>query len=265
MKIGIYDSGLGGLLLAKTIQHKLPQYDYIYLGDTQRVPYGNRTPETVYRYATECVDFLFKKGCQLIIVACNTVSVESLRRLQHEYLPTHFPNRRILGVVVPTIEAVTESGAQRVGIIGTRVTIQSNVYKIELQKRNHSLSVVQQATPLLVPFVEEGETKLVQPLLQSYLAPFKKQKLDALILGCTHYCLLAQEIQRIVGKHTNVIRQDTIVPKKLALYLHRHPEIEKKLSSKGTIQLLVTEQSSVYNTLAKQWFGKAAKLKLVTL
>jgi glutamate racemase len=265
MKIGVFDSGLGGLIITKAIRRKLPQYDYIYLGDTKRLPYGNRDKETIYKYATECIDYLFKHGCELIIVACNTVSVEALRRLQQEYLPEHYPNRRILGVVVPTMEAIAEKQFTRVGLIGTKATVTSNVYKKELQKIAPKITLFENATPLLVPFIEEQEIKLIEPILQHYLSPLMSKHVQVLILGCTHYCLLKPQVKKFLDKNTIIISQDAVIPAKLKTYLGRHPELDQKLTKHGTIRLLVTELTSVYKSLGKKWFAKTSALKKVNL
>ena len=265
MKIGIFDSGLGGLIVLKAIKKKLPQYDYAYLGDTKRLPYGNRTPEAVYKYATECVDYLFRNGCELIIVACNTVSSEALRKLQQVYLPKKYPNRRILGVIVPTLEEVRQKKLSHIAIIGTTATVHSKAYIKQLKKIDSSIKVSQKATPLLVPMIEKHELKKAEAVLKSYLESLLKKNPKAIVLGCTHYCLLKNEAEKFVGKNVAILSQDDIIPKKLKIYLKKHPEITTKLSKKGTIQLLATKVSPVYNTLAKEWFGKSASLKLVRL
>jgi glutamate racemase len=264
MKIGVFDSGLGGLLILKAIRKMLPEYDFVYLGDTKRVPYGNRTPEVVYEWTRQAVEYLFKQNCALVILACNTASVQALRQLQQEYLPKYYPNRRVLGVVIPTIETALDARAKNIGVIGTRVTIASHVYKKELRKKSKRTSITELATPLLVPVIEENETKLIKLLIAHYLPSLLKQRIDSLILGCTHYIHLKHQIRKFVGPNVQVISQDDIIPAKLAQYLQRHPEIDKKLSRRGTIQLLLTELTPVYRKLVKEWFGQG-KPKVIQL
>ena len=264
MKIGVFDSGLGGLLILKAIHKKLPQYDYTYLGDTKRLPYGNRSRATVYEWTKQAVEYLFKHNCKLIILACNTASVQTLRRLQQEYLPRRYPGRRILGVVVPTLETAIEAGGKRVGIIGTKVTVQSKVYQKELSKRSRTLKIVPKPTPLLVPIIEETNTKLLKPALQHYLKPLLAQNINSLILACTHYAKLKYPIRAIAGKKIKVISQDEIIPAKLSNYLQRHSEINSALSQHATIELLVTELNPLYIKLAARWFA-GRKPKIVQL
>ncbi len=171
MKIGVFDSGLGGLFVTRALVKNLPQYHYMYLGDTQRVPYGNRSQETVYQFLHEAVDYLFAHGCELIIVACNTASAEALRRVQREYLPTHYPKRRVLGIIIPTAEAaLKDSKIKRVGVLATQGTVGSGAYVRELKKIRPGVTIFQEAAPLLVPLVESNAAQFADPILRSYLA-----------------------------------------------------------------------------------------------
>ena len=264
MKIGIFDSGLGGLLIAKAIHKALPQYDYVYLGDTKRVPYGNRSHETVYEFTREAVKYLFEKeNCMLIVIACNTASARALRKIQQEYLPKHFPERKVLGVLIP---AAQEAGLfSRVGIIGTQGTIQSKTFPIEIGKINPKCSVFQNPAPMLVPLAEEGEEQLAKVFIQKYLSPFKNKNINALILGCTHYPLFKKEIRKILPAKTKIISQDEIVPKKLKEYLARHTEIDIKLSKKRKIKILVTNKTKQIEKLTEKWFGNKIKPSLVEI
>lgn len=257
MKIGIFDSGLGGLIILKDIIKKLPQYDYIYLGDSARVPYGNRSQETIYEFTKQAVDFLFKKDCQLIIIACNTASSEALRKIQQEWLPENYPDRRVLGVIKPVVEKAAQVSKGKVGVIGTKGTINSESYIKELQNLNPQLEIIQQATPLLVPLIEEGWQKsdITKKVLRKYLRPLKLAKVDTLILGCTHYPILYKEIQGIMGK-TKVLQSGEIEAESLADYLQRHPEIELKLDKNSDYTFYVTDISDHYQQLAKKWFGQ---------
>ncbi len=260
MKIGVFDSGIGGLIILKAIVKKLPQYDYHYLGDTQRVPYGNRSKETVFEYTKECIEYLFKKDCQLIIIACNTASVDALRRLQREYLPKHYPDRRILGVIIPTVEIVASQPHAKVGLIATIGTCSSKIYEKELKKLNPKIKIYSQPSPLLVPLVEHNELKFAPEILKSYIDPLIKKGIASLILGCAHYPILKNAIQKIYPK-LKIISQTDIIPKKLADYLTRHPEIERKLSKKKKVVLETTDITPTTTRLALRWFGNKSKLK----
>lgn len=263
MRIGIFDSGLGGLIIAKAIQKTMPKYDYVYLGDTKRVPYGNRSHETVYQFTREAVEYLFaKEHCGLVILACNTASARALRRLQKEYQRKYKEKRKILGVLIPT----AEEGAkyERVGVLATLGTVSSNSFPKEIKKINRQTKVFQNPAPMLVPLVEAGENKLAMPFIKKYLEPLLDQNIKALILGCTHYPQLKgqikNEIKKILPKNIKMISQDEIIPKKLENYLSRHQEITKKLSKQGTMKILVTDKTQNIEELTKKWFGKIKPL-----
>lgn len=263
MKIGVFDSGLGGLFVMWALARKLPRYDYVYLGDTERVPYGNRSPETVYRFLEEAVRYLFKKNCRLIIVACNTASAEALRKIQRQYLPKHYPKRRVLGVIIPTVEeALKDKKIKRVGVLATTGTVRSGAYTREAKKLNPRVKVFQNAAPLLVPLIENGEVKRAEPFVRAYLAPLKQKKVEKIILGCTHYPALKKMIKKFSG--VPVISQDEIIPRKLKSYLTRHLEIDSRLSKKGKRELLVTDITPAYIRFSRKWFG-SAKLRKVKL
>lgn len=266
--IGVFDSGFGGLSILKEIVKKLPNYNYIYLGDTARAPYGTRSKETVYNFTEQVVDFLFKRGCQLIILACNTASAEALRKIQQEYLPRNYLDRRVLGVIVPTSEvAIAKTTGNKIGIIGTNGTVKSNAFKRELKKLNPKLKVFQQAAPLLVPLVEAGEhnSKAADLILENYLRPLVKNKINTLILGCTHYGILEKKIKKIVGKNVSVMTEGKIVAEKLRNYLKRHPEREDKIGKNSKIIFYTTDLTDNFSVLGSRFFGgkiKAEKIKL---
>ena len=257
--IGVFDSGFGGLTVLKEFLRVLPDYDYIYLGDNARAPYGNKSDEAIYNYTREAVDFLFKVGCELVILACNTASAKALRKIQQEYSPKFYPEKRVLGVVAPVVEtAVKLSGGQRLGVMGTTVTINSGVYKKELEKLRSDLEIFQQACPLLVPLIEEDwaskpEAKMI---LKKYLRPLKVRQIDTLILGCTHYPLLIKEIAGVMGKNVKIIDSATVTAEKLADYLIRHPEIEKKLSKKSKIIFYTTDDVNKFRELGRKFLGE---------
>lgn len=261
MKIGIFDSGLGGLIIAKAIRKALPQYDYVYLGDTGRVPYGPRSAKTVLEFSREAIAHLFEKEkCSLVIVACNTVSARVLHHLQEE-----FKDKKVLGVLVPAAEEAAKFAC--IGVIGTIGTIASNSFPKEIKKINPRAKVFQNAAPMLVPLAEAGEKRRALPFIEEYLAPFKNKKLEALVLGCTHYPIFKKEIKQILRKvkpYARIISQDEIVPKKLENYLARHPEIENKLSKRGTVKILITDETETIDALTRKWFGKT-KPRLISL
>jgi glutamate racemase len=261
MKIGIFDSGLGGLIVAKAIRAKLPQYDYVYLGDTKRVPYGNRSHQSVYEFTSEGVDYLFKKeNCAIVIIACNTASARALRRIQFDYKNT---DKKILGVLIPSAE---EAGKySRVGVLATLGTVASKTFPKEIKKINKNTRVFQNPAPMLVPLIEAGENTLAEKFLIKYLQPLKAKKPEAIILGCTHYPILKKEIKKMLPKSIKIISQDEIIPKKLEEYLKKHLEIYKKLSKGRTAKILVTDVTQTISKLSQKWFGVKIKPKLIKL
>jgi glutamate racemase len=248
MKIGIFDSGLGGLIIAKAIQKTMPEYDYVYLGDTKRVPYGNRSHDAVFEFTREGVDYLFRKeNCAIVIIACNTASARALRRLQKEN------SRKILGVLIPAAEEAAKF--ERVGVIATPGAVASLAFSTEINKLNKKTKVFQNSAPMLVPLAEEGEIKNALPFIKKYLKPFVNKKLDAFVLGCTHYPIFKKEIKKILPKSVKIISQNEIIPKKLKEYFFRHSEIENKLSKGKTAKILVTDITQSVNILTKKWFS----------
>jgi len=264
VKIGVFDSGLGGLAIAQAIMNRLPQYDYLYLGDTKRVPYGGRSQETIHEFTSQALNYLFEHDCQLVILACNTASSEALRKSQQEYLPQNYPDRRILGVIIPTAEACFEwDQALRVGVLATISTVESKAYERELLRQSPRVEVFQVGAPLLVPIVENDGMKYIAPILDDYLAPLLEAKVDRLVLGCTHYCLLKKEIRERVN--VPVVSQDEVVPEKLADYLVRHPEIEELLDRSGRREYHVTDVTTGYERLAAELAGHPILLQKVSL
>jgi glutamate racemase len=271
MKIGVFDSGLGGLIVARAIHQALPEYDYVYLGDTKRLPYGNRSYEAIFEFTKQGVDYLFRKeSCAIIIIACNTASARALRRIQQEYLSQNFPGRKILGVLIPAAEEAAKFN--RVGVLGTKGTVDSGTFPKEILARRSldeggkkSIRVFQNPAPMLVPLAEEGETENALSFIEKYLRPFASKKLDALVLGCTHYPIFKKQIRKILGKNIKVISQDEVIPKKLKNYLEKHPEVSRKLSKNKTVKILVTDLTQSVNQLSRKWFGKKTKPKLISL
>lgn len=254
-KIGIFDSGIGGLTILNQLITNLPQYDYIYLGDTARAPYGDRTQQTIYEYTEQAVRFLFAQNCNLIILACNTASAEALRELQTNYLPPHFPDRKILGVIVPTAESITiQHNPHKIGILATQSTVDSNAYPNEISKLYPSAQVWQVASPLLVPLIEadQADSEACNKILGEYLQPLMNQSIDSLILGCTHYETLLPHIKKIVGSNVNIISQPQIIAAKLEHYLHRHPELS--LTTHHTRQIFCTDMTPAFSNATKRLF-----------
>ena len=259
-RIGVFDSGLGGISVLKKFLTELPDYHYLYLGDTARVPYGDKSPDIIYNYTIQAVDFLFKQGCNLVIIACNTASAQALRRLQQEWLPKNYPQRRVLGVIKPLAEACAKNkNTKKIGVIGTNATINSGAYTRELNELNPKLKVYEQAAPLLVPLIEEGKinnpaTKLI---LDSYLVPLKKKKIDTLVLACTHYPFLKNEIKKIVGSKVLIYNTGKIIALSLKDYLKRHPELKiVNLESRANCDFYTTDNTETFKHLAEKFLAK---------
>ncbi|MBI4281288.1 glutamate racemase [Candidatus Uhrbacteria bacterium] len=285
--IGIFDSGFGGLTIFKHIARALPAYDFVYLGDNARAPYGNRSQETIYAFTVEAVDWLFKQGCTLVVLACNTASAEALRKLQQEWLPHYkdpcrpyraipllagegggevLQHRHVLGVIRPVVEEAVKMTKGRVGVVGTRATITAGAYTRELQKLKPGVIVIEHACPLLVPLIEEGwagkpETKRI---LRYYIRPLQ-QKVDTLILGCTHYPVLLDEFVRKMGKQCRVLDPGPIVAASLKDYLARHPDIDSGLSKKSVVRFCTTDDPARFNQWGGTFFGKSVKAERVVL
>ncbi|HPF78971.1 MAG TPA: glutamate racemase, partial [Alphaproteobacteria bacterium] len=241
-KIGIFDSGLGGLYVARAVQQALPDYDYAYLGDTLNVPYGGRSFEAIYKLSEAAIRYLFEQqNCDLAIIACNTASVMALRKLQKEFLVNEYPDKRILGVIVPTLESATELGATQIGLIATEYTVRSKIYNEEIVKITPRATIFAQPTPLLVPLIENQGEKYMDMVLEDYLAPLIEKGLDSLILGCTHYIEIKDRVRTMTRHRVRVLSQDEIIPPKLRDYLNRHPEMEERLSKNGTFSIFATD------------------------
>lgn len=267
--IGVFDSGFGGLTIFKDIEAKLPDYDYMYLGDNARAPYGNHSQAVIYEYTKQAVDYLFQAGCDLIILACNTASSEALRKLQQEYLPQKYQGKNILGVIRPLAEAAAVlSQNKKIGIMATRSTVESGSYVRELQLQNKKIKVLQQACPLLVPLIEENwekytETKMI---LKKYIQPLQGKGLDTVVLACTHYGWLQADIKKIFGKNIQVLPSGKIVADKLADYLAKHPEYAKLAKQKkGQRIFLTTDDSQRFAKSAQKYLGRKIIAKTISL
>jgi glutamate racemase len=268
--IGIFDSGYGGLTVLKEITAKLPQYDYIYLGDNARSPYGTRSFETVYEYTLECVKWLFEQGCTLVVLACNTASAKALRSIQQNDLSKINGSKRVLGVIRPTTEIIGQfSRTGNVGILATNGTVSSGSYPIEIQKFYPGLNVFQQACPMWVPLVENNEydspgadyfiQKNIDELLQ------QSDRIDTILLACTHYPLLMEKIKRLVPANVTILSQGKIVADSLADYLNRHPEIEGNCSKQSQITFFTTDSAQDFDNHAAVFYGKPVKSSHLSL
>ena len=268
--IGVFDSGYGGLTVLKEIVKQLPEYDYIYLGDNARAPYGSRSFETVYHYTLECVEQLFSMGCELVILACNTASAKALRTIQQKDLPRIAPDKRVLGVIRPTSEMVGKySKTGHVGVFGTIGTITSDSYPIEIEKLFPHLKVHQEACPMWVPLVEYNEIEtagadyFIQKNIESLLS--KDKNIDTIILGCTHYPLLINKIKKYLPAGITLISQGEIVAESLVDYLKRHPEMEQRCSKQSKIEFYSTDSATNFNKHATLFFGKEVDAKQLEL
>jgi glutamate racemase len=262
--IGIFDSGYGGLTILSEIKKALPEYDYLYLGDNARTPYGSRSFDVVYEFTLEAVKELFSRGCELIILACNTASAKALRTIQQEYLPTIDSNKRVLGVIRPSIEAISEiTTTNHIGVLATEGTVKSNSYPIELLKINPNLKVVQHACPMWVPIIENNKhnTEAGKLFIKEDLAELlgNDSEIDSIILGCTHYPIIKDYIESVVSDSINVISQGSIVASKTKEYLWRHKALEARCSKNGIVQYLTTENSADFDQQASLFLGEGVK------
>lgn len=262
--IGIFDSGYGGLTVLKEITAKLPEYDYIYLGDNSRSPYGNRSFETVYEYTLQCVKWFFKQGCSLVILACNTASAKALRTIQQNDLAKIDSSKRVLGVIRPTTEIIGKfSNTGHIGILATNGTVVSASYPIEIKKFFPGLHVFQQACPMWVPLIENNEydnagadyfiTKYITELMQQSL------DIDTVLLGCTHYPLLIDKIKKTLPASVSVVSQGEIVANSLSIYLQNHPQINEKCSKNGQVSFYTTDSAEDFDNHAAIFYEAPVK------
>ena len=253
--IGIFDSGYGGLTILEQIRKELPGYDYLYLGDNARTPYGTRSFDVVYRFTLQCVEYLFRQGCHLVILACNTASAKALRTIQQNDLNKIDPNRRVLGVIRPTVEEVVKfTKTKHIGLLATSGTVLSDSYPLEIHKIDPDIVVSSEACPLWVPLIEnnehqnEGADYFVKKYIRNLLN--QDSQIDSVILGCTHYPLLYNKIARELPEGVKIISQGEIVAGSLADYLQRHPEMEEKCSRNASCRYLTTENPGKFSSSA---------------
>lgn len=265
--IGVFDSGYGGLTVLKEIAAKLPAYNYIYLGDNARAPYGTRSFDTVYQYTLQSVQWFFSQGCQLVILACNTASAKALRTIQQKDLantPLGDGGKRVLGVIRPTSEVIGNfSKTKNVGVLGTTGTVQSQSYLIEIEKFFPGCRVFQEACPMWVPLVENNEynSKGADYFIEKHITSLLSQSkdIDTLLLACTHYPLLMDKIRQFVPAGCAVIPQGNIVANSLAVYLQRHPEMEARCSKGGSRRFYTTDSAEDFDSKAAVFYGEPVK------
>lgn len=268
--IGVFDSGYGGLTVLSEIRRRLPGYDYIYLGDNARAPYGTRSFDIVYRFTLEAVEELFSRGCPLVILACNTASAKALRTIQQVDLPRLAPDRRVLGVIRPTVEAIgalTRTG--HIGVVGTPGTVRSRSYNLEIAKLYPDFRVASQACPMWVPLIENGES--ASPGADYFVEQELRRLMeiqpdtDTIILGCTHYPLLLPKIRRYLPDGVVAVSQGAIVAESLADYLLRHPEMDSRLTRGGSVSYLTTESADKFAESAAVFLSSPVSATTITL
>ncbi len=266
--IGVFDSGYGGLTVLQSIVETLPEYDFVYLGDNARAPYGNRSFETVYEYTWECVQWFFDQGCPLVVLACNTASAKALRTIQQNDLPTLQNNNRVLGVIRPTAEIIGNySVSGQVGVLATRGTVLSASYPIEIAKFFPQLRVFQQACPLWVPLIENNEHLLpgADFFVKKYIDALLRQSpsIDTILLACTHYPLLRDKLLAYIPENIKVVSQGLIVAESLRDYLGRHPEMEKRCSKGGSLAFYTTDDTEDFDRQAGIFYPTPVKSERV--
>lgn len=268
--IGVFDSGYGGLTILKAIRSQLSEYDYLYLGDNARAPYGTRSFDVVYQFTLEAVKYLFAQGCKLVILACNTASAKALRSIQQRDLPLIDPTRRVLGVIRPTVEALGElSSTGNIGVMGTNGTVQSHSYEMEVAKLNPDFKVYSQACPMWVPLVEnhEAESEGADYFVRKYVDGLLKKgpEIDTIVLACTHYPILYPKIRDAVPENIRIVTQGEIVARSLADYMKRHPEMERRCSKGGTCRYLTTEDPDKFTDLARIFLQEPVAVRHIDL
>ena len=268
--IGVFDSGYGGLAILRQIRRLMPQYDYLYLGDNARTPYGTRSFDLVYEFTLQAVRYLFEQGCHLVILACNTASAKALRSIQQRDLPLLDPQRRVLGVIRPTVEVVGNiSRTRHVGIMATPGTIRSHTYELEIAKLCPDIQVTGEACPMWVPLVENdeydspGADYFVSKRIESLLS--RDPLIDSVILGCTHYPLLLGKIRQYMPADVHIIEQGSYVAESLKDYLCRHPEMAERITTGGSARFLTTEQAETFQSKATVFMGEQLEAERVQL
>lgn len=268
--IGVFDSGYGGLTILNEMKKKLPEYDFIYLGDNARTPYGTRSFDVVYEYTLQCVEYLFRQGCRLVILACNTASAKALRSIQQIDLKKWTLEHRVLGVIRPTVEVVADlTQSRHVGLLGTIGTVQSQSYPLEINKLYPDIVVTATACPMWVPLIENQEYNSLGAdyFVQKYVDELfsKDDKIDTVILGCTHYPLLADKISKVLPQGVTLVSQGEYVAESLKKYLMRHTELDTYCSKNAKIRYLTTENEERFAQSASIFLQEKVRAERILL
>jgi len=268
--IGFFDSGFGGLTVLKEVEKLLPQYSYLYLGDNGRAPYGTRKQKEIFEFTLQGIEFLFAQGAGLVIIACNTSSSLALRKIQREVLPKKYPGKKVLGIIIPTAEDAGKfTKTKHIGVLATPATVKYGAYSKEIKKKCPYLKCFEQTCPELVPLIEAGKHahKKLDSAIEKYLRKLlgKSKKIDAVILGCTHYALIKNNIRKILPREIKIVSQGKTIAEKLKNYLARHKEIKSNLDLKGGRKFFTTGDKKKVEKLAKIFYGKAIKCKKIFL
>lgn len=269
MRIGVFDSGYGGLTILKALKRELPEYDFVYLGDNARAPYGTRSFDVVYEYTLQAVKCLMERGCDLIVLACNTASAKALRSIQQNDLPLLGDGKRVLGVVRPTVEAIDQyTKSRKVGILATEGTVASRSYSIEIGKLSPDIEVYEQACPMWVPLIEnnEGNNEGADYFIRKYTSELMSRcgGIDTVVLGCTHYPIIKAKIEACLPNNVKVVEQGDIVARSLKDYLRRHSDVDAKCGKNGETEFLTTESEEKFRKAALNFVGMEIKpLKII--
>lgn len=269
-RIGVFDSGYGGLTILREMRRVLPEYDYLYLGDNARAPYGTRSFDVVFDFTRQAVEELFSRGCHLVIIACNTASAKALRSVQQQVLPGRYPGRRVLGVIRPTVEIVGEiSRTRHVGLLATPGTVRSHSYQLEIDKLHPGIKLTETECPMWVPLIEAGESAGdgADYFVKKYIDKTMEEdpNIDTLLLGCTHYPILLPKIRQYAPQGVKIVPQGDIVAESLADYLRRHPEIDAKCTKGGTTDFLTTENAEIFDRFASLFINDTVRSSRITL
>lgn len=269
-RIGVFDSGYGGLTILREMRRVLPEYDYLYLGDNARAPYGTRSFDVVFDFTRQAVEELFSRGCHLVIIACNTASAKALRSVQQQVLPGRYPGRRVLGVIRPTVEIVGEiSRTRHVGLLATPGTVRSHSYQLEIDKLHPGIKLTETECPMWVPLIEAGESAGdgADYFVKKYIDKTMEEdpNIDTLLLGCTHYPILLPKIRQYAPQGVKIVPQGDIVAESLADYLRRHPEIDAKCTKGGTTDFLTTENAEIFDRFASLFINDTVRSSRISL
>lgn len=267
-KIGVFDSGFGGLTILKKAVKLIPDRDFLYLGDNLRAPYGEKSQKKIFKYTLAGVEWLFDNGAEIVVLACNTASANALRRIQQELLPFKHPDKKVLGIIIPTVEELEKfSRSGHIGILATSATIASGAFEKETAKRNPKIRIISQSGGELANLIEQNndEAKLLAKIKEITKKLLNKDKLiDSIVLGCTHYALIAEEIKQILPENIKIISEDDIVATKLLNYLNRHEKILKKLNNQSSLNFYTTSASERTKKLMAEFYGENISVSVAT-